>query len=79
MEFFADSLAFYINGKHNFTYPRIETDKEAAIPFNQDFYLLIDMQLGGSWVGTVDPSELPAEMEIDWVRFYRRKAEDTAR
>ena len=30
------------------------------------------MQLGGSWVGGVDPQDLPVEMEIDWVRFYRK-------
>jgi len=31
------------------------------------------MQLGGSWVGAVDSSDLPVEMEIDWVRFYQKK------
>ena len=28
------------------------------------------MQLGGSWVGAVDPSQLPVTMEIDWVKHY---------
>ena len=28
------------------------------------------MQLGGQWVGDVDPNDLPVEMEIDWVRYY---------
>lgn len=40
---------------------------------DKKFYLLLDMQLGGSWVGEVDPSDLPVEMEIDWVRFYQKK------
>ena len=35
-------------------------------------YLLIDMQLGGAWVGSVDPNDLPVEMEIDWVRNWVR-------
>ena len=34
------------------------------------YYLLIDMQLGGNWVGAVDPAGLPVEMLVDWVRFY---------
>ena len=38
------------------------------------WYLLIDMQLGGSWVGRVDSQQLPVEMYIDWVRHYRPKA-----
>ncbi len=55
------------------TYPRIETDLPEQFPFDGDFYLLIDMQLGGNWVGEVDPAQLPVEMLIDWVRFYKRK------
>jgi hypothetical protein len=31
------------------------------------------MQLGGAWVGSVDPDDLPVEMEIDWVRNWVRK------
>ena len=72
VEMYADSLCFFINDQHPFTYPRIETDQEGQFPFHQPFYLLLDMQLGGSWVGAVDPTELPVEMSIDWVRFYQK-------
>lgn len=72
VELHPDSLSFYINDTHTFTYPRIETDEEGQFPFNQPFYLLIDMQLGGSWVGEVDPEDLPLEMWIDWVKYYRK-------
>ena len=72
VEMYADSLCFFINDQHIFTYPRIETDQEGQFPFHQPFYLLLDMQLGGSWVGAVDPTELPVEMSIDWVRFYQK-------
>ncbi len=71
VELHPDSLVFFINDKKTFTYPRISTDKEGQFPFNQNkYYLLVDMQLGGSWVGAVKPEDLPVEMEIDWVRFY---------
>jgi beta-glucanase (GH16 family) len=70
VEMYSDSLSFYINDVHTFTYPRIETDKEDQFPFDRDFYLLLDMQLGGSWVGAVKDEDLPMEMWIDWVRFY---------
>jgi len=74
VEKYPDSLVFFVNGKQTFTYPRIQTDKEGQFPFDEDeFYLLIDMQLGGSWVGAVDPKDLPVQMEIDWVRFYELK------
>lgn len=71
VEKYPDSLVFFINGKKTFTYPRIQTDKEGQFPFSENkFYLLLDMQLGGSWVGEVHPGDLPVEMEIDWVRYY---------
>jgi beta-glucanase (GH16 family) len=73
VELHADSLAFFINGTNTFTYPRIETDKEGQFPFDRAYYLLLDMQLGGSWVGRVEPADLPVEMKIDWVRFYKKK------
>lgn len=72
VEIWPDSLRFFINDIHNFTYPRIETDQEGQFPFGDPFYLLLDMQLGGSWVGAVDPDDLPVEMWIDWVRWYER-------
>jgi beta-glucanase (GH16 family) len=67
-----DYLYFFVNNKHTFTYPRIETDKEGQFPFDREFYLLLDMQLGGEWVGKVKPEDLPVEMWIDWVRFYKK-------
>ncbi len=73
VEMHPDSLCFFINDNHTFTYPRIETDLEGQFPFNQPYYLLLDMQLGGNWVGAVDPADLPVEMKIDWVRFYQKQ------
>lgn len=73
VEMYPDSLVFFINDNRTFAYPRIETDKEGQFPFaDKQFYLLVDMQLGGSWVGDVEPKDLPVEMEVDWVRFYRK-------
>jgi beta-glucanase (GH16 family) len=72
VEKYRDSLVYYINDKRTYAYPRIQTDKKGQFPFDQHkYYLLIDMQLGGSWVGAVNPDDLPVEMEVDWVRFYK--------
>jgi beta-glucanase (GH16 family) len=76
IEKYPDSLVFFVNETRTKTYPRIETTQEGQFPFSeQEFYLLIDMQLGGSWVGAIDPTSLPAEMYVDWVRYYEPKPE----
>ncbi len=72
VDIYPDSLVFAINHQHTFTYPRIETDKEGQFPFYRPNYLMMDMQLGGSWVGEVNAGDLPVEMWIDWVKYYQR-------
>ena len=73
VELHQDSLVFFINENRTFCYPRIETDKKGQYPFDKPYYLMIDQQLGGEWVGEVAMEDLPVEMEIDWVRFYQKK------
>lgn len=73
VELYPDSLRFFINDSLTNTYPRIETDKPGQFPFDREWHLKIDMQLGGAWVGEVDPADLPVEMEVDWVRFYKKE------
>lgn len=73
VELSPDSLVFSVNRQRIFAYPRIETDQPGQYPFDRPFYLLIDMQLGGNWVGKVNPEDLPVKMEIDWVRFYKKQ------
>lgn len=70
VEILPDSLIFSINDRQTFTYPRIETNKKGQYPFGTPFYLLIDMQIEGTWVGKADPKEYPVKMEIDWVKMY---------
>jgi beta-glucanase (GH16 family) len=75
VEIHPDSLVFFINDKRTFVYPRIpEAEAKKQFVFtDQPFYILIDMQLGGSWVGKVNPEELPVQMQIDWVKYYTFK------
>lgn len=73
VELHADSVVFLVNGRRTFNYPRINTDFEGQFPFDQPYYLLLDMQLGGNWVGEVSVEDLPVAMYIDWVRFYEWK------
>ncbi|MBD8488943.1 glycoside hydrolase family 16 protein [Echinicola sp. CAU 1574] len=71
LEWSPDKLVFTLNGKETFTYPRIENVDKSQWPYDQPFYLLIDMQLEGSWVGKADPKDLPVQMIVDWVRVYQ--------
>ncbi len=73
VEIHADSLVFFINNKKTFSYPRLaEFDKDGQFEFAKyPLYLMIDMQLGGDWVGKINPKDVPVSMEVDWVRYYK--------
>ncbi len=42
-----------------------------AIPFNQDFFLLLNVAMGGTFGGSVDPNFSNASMEVDYIRVYK--------
>lgn len=44
-------------------------------PFDQPFYLILNVAVGGGWGGAkgVDDAIFPAAMEIDYVRVYKKK------
>jgi len=71
LEWYPDKLVFTVNGIETFTYPKVNGVDPSQWPYDQPFYLLIDQQLGGSWVGKVDPDDLPVQMIVDFVKVYQ--------
>lgn len=65
------AVIWAINGSETFRYSRLSPEVNGQFPFFKEWYLKLDMQLGGSWVGYVDTAQLPVTMEIDWVKYYR--------
>lgn len=71
IEWYPDKLVYTINGKITFEYPKLKDVDPAQWPFDQPFYVMLDQQLGGGWVGEINPEELPAKVIIDWIRLYQ--------
>jgi beta-glucanase (GH16 family) len=42
----------------------------AALPFNQEFFFILNVAMGGNFGGAVDPAFTNATMEIDYIRVY---------
>ncbi len=75
-EWDANKIVFTVNGKPTHTYPRVPELGEKQWPFDQPFYFILSMQIGGGWVngsGSTNPTHYPAGMEVDWVCVYSRK------
>ena len=69
LEWTPEKLVWRINGKETHSYAKTD-DSEERWPWTVPFFLMIDMQLGGQWVGPVDEAALPVQMQVDWVKLY---------
>lgn len=43
----------------------------SSLPFNQNFFIILNVAMGGTFAGTVDPAFTNAAMEVDYVRVYQ--------
>ncbi|WP_216593814.1 family 16 glycosylhydrolase [Flavihumibacter sp. ZG627] len=47
-------------------------NNSSSLPFNQNFFFLINMAVGGNFAGAVDPAFTNATFEVDYLRVYDR-------
>ncbi len=70
----ANQINFLVDDKIFYSFDKkTRGDSEAQWPFDQPFYLLLNMAVGGNWGGQkgVDENIWPQRMEVDYVRVYQ--------
>lgn len=60
------SIKFYVDGDLFHSYANT-----AASPFNADFFLIMNVAMGGTFGGTIDPAFVESSMEVDYVKVYQ--------
>lgn len=43
----------------------------SSLPFNKDFFLIMNVAMGGTFGGAIDPAFVQSAMEVDYVRVYQ--------
>lgn len=66
IEWTSESIEFFVDGN---SYHTVSNDQ--SLPFNKDFYLLLNVAMGGNLGGTIDPGFDSSSMEIDYIRVYQ--------
>ena len=61
----ATSIKFSVDGNVYFTVPNNQ-----GIPFNKDFFMIVNVAMGGTFGGTVAPGFTSSSMEIDYIRIF---------
>jgi beta-glucanase (GH16 family) len=66
LDWSASSIKIYVDNQlfHTVT-------NTSSIPFNHDFFFILNVAMGGSFGGTVDPAISTATMEVDYIRVYK--------
>ena len=41
-------------------------------PFDKPYYLILNLAIGGNWGGEIDDTIMPCEMQVDYVRIYKK-------
>jgi beta-glucanase (GH16 family) len=65
VEWSATVIKFSVNGNVYYTF-----NNNASLPFNQNFFIILNFAMGGTFGGPVDPAFSQATMEVDYVRVY---------
>ncbi|MEM7108466.1 MAG: glycoside hydrolase family 16 protein, partial [Bacteroidota bacterium] len=73
LEWTPERYSVFVDNEKYFTFEN-ENKTTDEWPFDQRFYLIMNIAFGGNWGGAkgIDPSGLPQQMEIDYVRVYQR-------
>ena len=66
MEWNASTIKIYVDNQLFFTY-----NNSANSPFNQNFFFIMNVAMGGNFGGTIDPNVTNATMEVDYIRVYQ--------
>jgi Beta-glucanase/Beta-glucan synthetase len=67
-----DKIAFSVNGRATLTYPNLYMEKEVVMrqwPFKRPFFIILNYAL--SMNASINDSQLPAIMEVDWVKVSK--------
>lgn len=71
MEWTASWMKFYVDGELHLTFNNNGKGYDSW-PFDQPFYVKLNMAWGGNMGGTTDEAKLPAFYEVDYVRVYQK-------
>jgi beta-glucanase (GH16 family) len=76
-EWTPEYMKWFLDGKLFNDYYKSESNGETRLwPFDQEFYLILNLAYGGEWGGQrgIDDRNLPQEFLIDYVRVYQKTA-----
>lgn len=66
MEWSPERIVFLVDDQVVHTY-----DNNPNSPFNQDFFLILNVAMGGTFGGAIDPAFEESSMEVDYIKIFQ--------
>lgn len=76
LEWTQDYIEFFINRTSVVRFLRNNDICDKCWPFNQKYYLIINLAIGGTLGGEIDDNIFPVNFEIDYVRIYEMQKQE---
>jgi beta-glucanase (GH16 family) len=71
VEWTENQIDFYVDDQPYFSFSN-DQGGSATWPFDKPFYIILNVAVGGGWVGNPDETTIfPATMKVDYVRVYQ--------
>ena len=61
-----DFIRFFVDGEEYHTFAN-----NPDLPFDSDFFIILNVAMGGTFGGEIDPTFMESTMEVDYVRVYQ--------
>ncbi|MEO9210588.1 MAG: family 16 glycosylhydrolase [Ginsengibacter sp.] len=66
LDWTATSIQIYVDGHLYHT-----VANSGSLPFNQNFFFIMNVAMGGSFAGAIDPAYTSSQLEVDYIRVYQ--------
>jgi beta-glucanase (GH16 family) len=71
VEWAPDAIKFYVDDNLYATQTNDNLTAGEVWAFNHPFYVIVNLEVGGSWAGAPNASSFPMTMLVDYVRVYK--------
>ncbi len=77
LEWTESKMIFYFNGQkiHQYTNPNRVNNPQNDWPFDQEFFIIMNVAMGGTLGGNISSSFTESSMYVDYVRVYQQNLE----
>lgn len=73
IEWEEDEIRWYLDGSLFSTFKKTDVPAGMIYPFNEDFYFIFNLAVGGNWPGSPDASTyFPQWLIVDYIRMYQK-------